>query len=41
MQLTTKNNNYDVLISELKRINDNKDAFNEDEIKAAFRSRVL
>ncbi|MBN2039148.1 MAG: Crp/Fnr family transcriptional regulator [Spirochaetes bacterium] len=38
MQLTIKNKNYDVLISELKRVNDNKDAFNEDEIKSAFKT---
>jgi CRP-like cAMP-binding protein len=37
MQLTIKNNNYDILISELIRVNDNKDTFNIDEIKASFK----
>ncbi len=40
MQLTLKNKNYDVLISELKRVNDNKDTFNEEEIKLFLSAEV-
>jgi CRP-like cAMP-binding protein len=37
MQLTIKNNNYDILISELKKIN-NRDTIDVDEIEASFKT---